>query len=162
MGNYIGSSLIASLRSSLSGSTLLSQTSAEDPRFVDPTTLPGVARAWVKFNGLHPANTQCTIFSKSSNVQGVTSQGNGDYKIGFNANTFSDVNYIVTGSVISRETRNLTSAANQFFVLDPTYKSGVKLTPTEFRIQTIYSRASASAIYEGPAFAHIVNLVIFK
>lgn len=162
MGNRIASSFVGSLRRSLSGTTVYSQTSANEPIFVDPTTLPGVARAWVVFSGLHPANQQCTIFNKSTNITGVTSQGGGDYKIGLAPNAFSNSEYLVTGSLTCRERTDLTSAANSFFVMDPSYRLGVKLLPTEFRIQTIYSTASAGALYRGPALAQKVSLLIYK
>lgn len=162
MGNRIGSLFVQNLRRSLSGTTVVSQTSANAPVFVDPTSLPGSARAWVSFNGYTPAGSQCEIFNRSTNVAGVTSQGQGDYKIGFRAGAFTNGNYLVTGSVTSSDRVNLTSAANQFFVMDTGYKPGVTLTSTEFRIQTVYSTASAGAVYRGPALAKTVNLVIFK
>ena len=162
MGNRIGALFVQSLRRSLSGTTVFSQTSANKPLFVDPTSLPGVARAWVSFNGYQPAGAQCQILNKSTNITGVTSQGFGDYKIGVAAGTFVNNNYLVTGSITSRERVDLTSAANNFFVMDTGYKAGVTLTNTEFRIQTIYSTASAGAVFSGPAYAKTVNLVIFK
>lgn len=162
MGNRIASSFVGSLRRSLSGTTVYSQTSANEPLFVDPTTLPGVARAWVVFNGLHPAEQECTVYNKSTTVTGVTSKGGGDYKIGFTSKAFTNSDYIVTGSLKCTERRNLTSAANSFFVIDPTYKLGVNLTSTEFRIQTFYSPASAGALYSGPAYADRVSLVIYQ
>lgn len=162
MGNSIGSSFIQSLRRSLSGTTVFSQTSANVPLFKEPTTLPGVARAWVSFNGYRTAGQPCEILNKSTNVVGVTSQGIGDYKIELKAGTFSNSNYIITGSISSQERVNLTSAANNFFVMETNYKPGVNLTPTDFRIQTIYSTASAGAVFKGPAYAKTVNLVIFK
>ena len=162
MGNRIGALFVQSLRRSLSGTTVFSQTSANKPLFVDPTSLPGVARAWVRFNGYHPAGQPCEILNKSTNVTGVTSQGVGDYKIGLTSGAFDNSNYLVTGSVVSRERIDLTSAANNFFIMDTGYKTGVTLTNREFRIQTIYSAASAGAVYKGPAYAKTVNLLIFK
>lgn len=162
MGNSIASSFVESLRRSLSGTTLVSKTSAEPPIFSDPTSLPGVAKAWVKFNGIQSPNTICTILNKSTNVAGVTCRGVGEYQIGFVNNTFIDTNYIIAGSVTSKERFNLLSAANNFFIMDSGYKPGVVQSNNEFRIQTIYSTASSGAPYTGPSYANTVNLLIYK
>lgn len=164
MGNSIASLFVQSLRRSLSGTTVYSQTSANPPLFTDPTTLNGVARAWVSFSGLHRSGQRCTIFNKSTTVVGVTSRGLGDYEIEFTNNAFTNNEYIVVGSVRSRETVDLLSAANHFFVMDVgTPRTPiVSLTNKNFRIQTVYTTASAGALYSGPAWAHKVNLVIYK
>lgn len=163
MGNKIASSFVQSLRQSLSGSTVFSQTSANTPLFVDPTSLPGVARAWVSFNGMAAAGTVCEILNKSSNVVAVTSRGMGDYRIGLAAGTFKNNAYLVTGVVASDSRVNLTSAANSFFVMMPGYKTpSVLLNTTQFGIQTLYNTASAGALYQGPAFARRVDLLIYK
>ena len=147
MGNSIASLFVQSLRKSLSGSTVYSQTSANPPLFTDPTTLNGVARAWVSFSGMHRSGQRCTIFSKSSTVVGVSSRGLGDYEIEFTNNAFTNNEYLVVGSVRSKETVDLLSAANHFFVMDVgTPKTPiVTLTNKNFRIQTVYATASAGS-----------------
>lgn len=162
MGNRIASAFIQSLRSSLTGTTVYSQTSADRPLFVDPTTLPGVARAWVTFSGMHQAGQRCTILSSSTNIEGVTARGVGDYRIGFRTNTFGVTGYVVTGSIVCRDRLNPVSAANSFFIMDPAFRSGVRYNTSEVAIQTYYAPASAGVLYTGPAYANIVSLAFFK
>jgi len=174
MGNELGATLIESLKNSNLNTTLLSKQS-NIPLFVDPSELPGVARAWVVFNGIVPnpvtnKNYPCEILSKSSNVIGVSSgvtttgitPNIGEYYITLNQNTFTDNNYIITGS-ITTNTQDPISAANTFFVKN----SGSDLssrnyspTLTSFKIQTFYSTfTSNSSRY---AYADKVSLLLYK
>jgi len=164
MGNNIASAFIQRLRISASGSTLVSQTSATSPLFVDPNELKGVARAYVVFDGIVPAGTVCPIVQKSSYVTGVTAQATrGDYLIGFEPGTFADRNYMVTGSVFANST-NPISAANTFFVKSSGYSQtgfistpGAQWTETSIRIQTVNASVTST-----PAYASRVSLLFYK
>jgi len=172
--NALGASFIESLRNSDLDTTLLSKQDNK-PVFIDPSTLPGVARAWVVFNGIVPnpltnKNYPCEIFNKSSNVIGVSSgvtttgitPNIGEYYISFKQGTFENNNYIVTGS-ITTNTLNPISAANTFFIKNSGSDfSSFNYAPTvtSFKLQTFYSTfTSNSSRY---AYADRVSLLIYK
>jgi len=163
MGNNIASLLVQRLRRSGTGSTLVSQTSTTPPQFLQPDELKGVARAYVVFDGIVPPNTICPIIQKSSYVTGVTSQASrGDYLIGFETGTFSDRNYMVTGTVFANSTDPI-SAANTFFVKSSGYAiagftgAGSQWTDRFIRIQTLNISLTAT-----PALASRVSLLFYK
>jgi hypothetical protein len=158
MGNRIASSFVNSLRRSLSGTTLFSQTSANPPLMVSPSDLPGVARAWVSFYGIVPRNQECPIYTKSSNVVGVSANTvAGDYTIEFRPNTFTNVNYMINGSV-EADTLIPVSAANTFFVKG-SGAGGISQQLTRVRIQTVNTSLSTGHI---PAFGRRVNLFVYR
>jgi hypothetical protein len=154
MGNSIGSMLVQSLRSSTLSSTLVSQTSAYPPSFVNIDELPGVARAYVAFEGIVSNNTVCRIINKSSNITTVSSIGMGDYLIGFKTNTFSNSGYLIAGSVGNT---NLTpiSSADAFY---PIYYGSPTCTSSRARIKTINNVTLSGS----PAYAGRVNLLFYK
>jgi len=154
MGNSIGSMLVQSLRSSALSSTMVSQTSANPPSFISPEDLPGVAKAYVVFEGIAANNTLCRILNKSSNISAVTSIGVGDYLVGFNTNTFANSGYLISGSV---GVTNLVpiSSADSFY---PVYYSANGTTAKIARIKTI-NNASLSG---RSAYAGRVNLLFYK
>lgn len=174
MGNELGATLIESLKNSNLNTTLLSK-QANIPLFVDPTELPGVARAWVVFDGITPnpvtnRNYPCTVLKSSSNVVGVSSgvalpginPHVGEYYIALKQDTFTDLNYIVTGSITSNST-NPISAANSFFVKDLGSDFSVanySPTLTSFKIQTMYTTFNANS--SRYAYASRVSLVLYK
>jgi hypothetical protein len=162
MGNNIASMLVESLRNSNNNTSLISKTKTFPPEFTLPENIPGVAKAWVSFNGYTPINEQCEIFN-SSNVQTVSCNGLGQYDIVFKQNTFSNDFYIITGSVYSNS-RIPISAANTFYVKC----SGNDITSyipnkNSLRIQTLFiPTVSGTALTTGPAHAFRVNLLFYK
>jgi hypothetical protein len=166
MGNNIASTFIQRIRNSALGTTLVSQTTAAPPLFLDPTLVPGAARAWVSFDGMVLPNTDCPIITKSSLVESVCSRPTvGEYEITFAAGAFTDNKYLVTGSVFSDRVSPV-SAANTFFIKGGGYVAvgfvGAGMEPNlrKFRIQTLNTiNVTTSAI---PALASRVNLVIYK
>lgn len=163
MGNNVASMLIESFRKSSQNTTLVSNTSATLPSFTLPEDLPGVAKAWVNFDGQVLVNEQCVIYNKSTNIHTVSCSNIGEYNVVFKPNTFTNGNYLITGSVATN-TRFPISAANNFYVKSsgtgvnsgPPSKNGVK-------IQTLYVPVvSGSADTTGPAFAHRVHLMFYK
>lgn len=158
MGNRIASSFVNSLRRSLSGTTLLSQTSANAPLMVSPSDIPGVARAWVSFYGIVPRNEECPVYTKSSNVRGVSANNAiGDYTIEFAPNTFTNVNYMVNGSV-ETDTLIPVSAANTFFIKG-SGAGGTSQQLTRLRIQTVNTSLSTGHL---PALGRRVNVFIYR
>lgn len=166
MGNRIASSFVQRLRRSSQGTTLVSQTSANPPLFLDPDEIPGIVRAFVVFDGFASANTACTIIKKSTNVVGVTSRDTatrGDYEIEFQPNTFSNRDYTVVGSVYADSTQSI-SAANTFFVKGSGYSisnfvvaQGIQQSETRINIQTV--NLGLTGI---PAFAKRVSLLFYR
>lgn len=58
-----------------------------------PISIPGVAKAWVDFNG------RGTVAIRDSfNVSSITDNGTGDYTVNY-SNNMSDTNYCVSGTV---------------------------------------------------------------
>ena len=172
--NALGASFIESLRNSDLDTTLLSKQDNK-PVFIDPSTLPGVAKAWVVFRGIVPnpvtnKNYPCEILNKSSNVIGVSSgvttpgvtPNIGEYYITLENGTFTNNNYIITGSITTNSLDPL-SAANTFFVKNSgSDLSSRNYSPTlsSFKIQTFYSTfTSNSSRY---AYADRVSLLIYK
>lgn len=164
MSNAIGSQFVNSLRRSLSGTTLFSQTSSNRPLMVDPTDIPGVARAWVSFRGIQtPNNRACDIINRSTNILAVsTTPGSnlrGDYTIDIAPGTFSNNTYTVVGTVEVNSTDPL-SAANSFFVKSSGAPlGGLVPTTTRLRIQAINTSLSSNNWH---AFAHKINLIFYK
>lgn len=70
--------------------------------------LPGVARAWVSFNG-----TGTVAIRASLNVSSITDNGTGDYTVNFTT-ALADANYCVCGTTNSSV--NFTHATNQSVV----------------------------------------------
>jgi hypothetical protein len=162
MGNNIASMLVESLRGSSNNTTLVSKTKNIPPEFVLPENIPGVAKAWVSFNGYTAFNEQCEIFN-SSNVATVSCNGLGQYDVVFKQNTFFNDFYIVTGSVYSNS-RIPISAANTFFVKN-TGADITSFTPNKngLRIQTLFvPPISGTTLTSGPAHAFRVNLLFHK
>lgn len=158
MGNKVASELVSALRLSTLGTTLCSRTSDRSPAMVDIGSFPGVAKAFVVFNGAdNVSRNQPVSILRSYNISSVVFIGTGQYKIIFN-NNFQRYNlgtqYIVTGSVQSANT-NLT-AANAFYVQDDT-DSNVAYSLSSFRIFTINTTVSAVTATN----ARLVNLTIF-
>lgn len=156
--------MVNSLRRSLSGTTLFSQTSTGVPLMVDPTDLPGVAKAFVSFLGFQIPNAPgrlCDIIKKSTNVLAVSTTPNstarGDYTISFAPGTFPNRDYMVVGSV---ETDSLDpiSAANTFYV-KASGASGRTQSPNFLTIQTINTTLTSD---RGFAYARRINLIIYK
>lgn len=164
MSNAIGSQFINSLRRSVSGTTLYSQTSTNPPLLVDPTNLPGVAKAWVSFKGFtSPNNKACEIVNKSTNVITVSttpsSNLRGDYTIDIAPGTFSNNSYMVVGSVEVNSVDPI-SAANTFFVKSTGAPlGGSNQTTTRIRIQAINTALSSNNWY---AYASRINLIFYK
>lgn len=174
MGNELGATFIEGLKNSEIDTTLLSK-KANIPEFVFPSDLPGVARAWVVFNGIVPDPVTnkfypCEILNKSSNVVGVSSgvtpngitPNIGEYYIALKNGTFENTNYIVTGS-ITTNTLNPISAANTFFIKGSgSDLSSQNYTPTvtSFKIQTYYS--TFNGLSSRYAFANKVSLIMYK
>lgn len=156
MGNNIASSFVTSLRRSVSGTTLFSQSSANLPLFLDTLDIPGIPKAWVSFNGMkHAYNSSCSIYNKSVTVAGVSANLNtGEYTIDFIDGAFTNANYIVTGSVESNNSDPV-SAATTFFIKG-SGAGGTTQTTKRLRIQTVNSQSNINA------FANRVNLVIYK
>lgn len=158
MGNTIASFLVQSLRQSLSGTTVVSQTSAFPPLFLPPTDLPGVAKAWVTFDGIVPPNTVCPILNKSSNITTVSSNGIGDYIVGFSTGTFANSGYVVSGSVHQLNLEPL-SSANGFVVRSIASLSNLN----RLRILTYNSAISGNGVTTSQAaYAGRINLLIHK
>lgn len=171
MGNKIAASLIQRLRSSASGTLLVSKTSAFPPDFTK--NIFGLGIAGVCFDGLKRApggtgvSVPCTILEKT-NIAGVSATSNiGEYIIQFEPNvlTTPEINYSVTGSIgVNQTTSFPQSAANSFFIKRA--GSGLGVTDPNkdrFFIQTYYSPLNNTTILSaGPAFASRVNLVIYK
>jgi hypothetical protein len=158
MGNTIGSFLIQSLRQSLSGTTIVSQTSTTPPVFVQPTDLPGSAKAWVSFDGIVPPNTVCNILNKSANITTVSANGLGDYIVGFTTGTFANSGYVVGGSVHQLNLEPL-SSANGFIVRSIASLSNLN----RLRILTYNSAISSNGfVTTQAAYAGRVNLIIYK
>ena len=157
MGNRIASSFVSSLRRSLSGQTVVSRTSANPPAFVDPLDLPGVARAYVCFDGCAQPGAPCGIYNKSTTIQGVSANDVGDYTIEFMPNVFTNKNYIVTGSVEVDSTIPV-NAANTFFVKGSGV-SGLVPTTRKLRIQTINTSLTGGF---RPAYARKVHVLVYK
>lgn len=158
MGNRVASSFVNSLRRSLSGTTLFSQTSSNPPLMVDPSELPGVARAWVSFYGIVPAGQECPTYTRSNNIRGVSANSTiGDYTIEFAPNTFTSTNYMVNGSV---ETDSLipVSAANTFFIKG-SGAGGISQQLTRLRVQTVNTSLSTG---HKLAYGRRVNLFFYK
>lgn len=158
MGNLIASTLIQSLRQSLSGTTVVSRTSAFPPQFVFSDELPGVAKAWVSFDGIVPVNTVCPILNKSNNITTVSSVGVGDYIVGFKTGTFANSGYVVSGSVHQLNLQPL-SSANGFIVRSITSLSNLN----RLRILTYNTAISGNGqVTSQAAYAGRVNLLIYK
>jgi hypothetical protein len=179
MGNELGATLIERLKNSELDTTLLSKQD-NPPVFIDPTELPGVARAWVVFKGIvpnpSPKNFPCQILKKSSNVIGVSSGVQptaitptvGEYYIALAPGTFTDIDYLVSGSITPNTNTSVTpsnaiSAANTFFLKN----SGTDLTSfnyaptlTSFKIQTFYS--TFNTVSSRYAYADKVSLILYK
>jgi hypothetical protein len=164
MSNFIGASLIESMRRSGDTTTLVSKTCAFPPLFVKIEDLPGVAKAWVVFNGITSPGGTCQIFNKSTNVSSVSCSGIGLYTIVLAPSTFFDGNYIVNGSILFNSNISPVSAANTFFVAGSASHGGAfNPRPGAFRIQTLYVPViSGSGFTSGPAFANRVSLLMFK
>lgn len=158
MGNDIAALFVNRLRRSLTDQTLVSRTSTTPPEFLYSYDLPGVARAWVSFNGYVQSNRPCPIYNKSSTVQGVSTNSNiGEYTIEFATSAFANSNYLVTGSV---ESNSLIpqSAANTFFIKG-SGALGISQTTRNVRIQTINTSLSIGHI---PAYANRINILVYK
>lgn len=166
MGNNIASMLIESLRNSSNDTTLISKTKNNPPEFVFPEDIPGIAKAWVSFGGYVPINESCPIYN-SSNVQTVSCNGVGQYDIVFSPNTFTNGDYIVTGSVTSNSRVNL-SGGNTFFIKSSgaspfTDTTAIVPNKDSIRIQTLYVNVvSGNTSTSGPAYANRVNLMFYK
>jgi len=164
MGNNVASMLIESFRRSRTDTTLVSKTSATPPQFTPFQDIPGVARAWVMFEGQLDYNitNECSILN-STNVEAVTSKEIGEYDIRFTDKTITNGNYIITGSVTSN-TRDPVSAANTFFVKSSGHGFG-SFPPNNHtvRIQTLYVPISTgTGESTRPAFANRVQLMFYK
>lgn len=164
MGNYLGSSLIQSLRNSANNTLLLSKTSAFPPVFT--TDIPGTVRASVTFNGFNEGAGLCSIVN-STNVLHVSSTNIlGEYVIVLAPGAFAEPKkYTIEGSISCSSTIPL-SAANGFFIKDTGYTNVVSPpTPSKDRvyIQTYYSPMSQSYILSaGPSQAYRVSLNFYK
>lgn len=164
MGNNVASMLIESFRKSKTDTTLVSKTSSTPPVFSPFQDIPGVARAWVMFEGQldFSVSNECRILN-STNVEAVTSKAVGEYDVRFVDKTFTNGNYIITGSVTSNTT-NPISAANTFYVKSS--GSGLGSFPPSthtVRIQTLYVPISTgTGESTRPAFANRVQLMFYK
>lgn len=163
MGNNVASMLIESFRRSKQDTTLVSNTSSNPPSFLLPEDIPGIAKAWVLFDGQVIVGEQCTMFNKSTNIHTVSCSNIGEYRVVFKPNSFTDGNYVITGSVASN-TRFPISAANTFYIKSS--ETGVGSAPPSrngVSIQTLYVPfVSGSADTTGPSFAHRVHLLFYK
>ncbi len=140
MGNRIVSEFAEQLRLSTLGSTLCSRTASLHPTFPQIGQFPGVARAFVLFDGTKNPNnidTPCLI-RKSFNVQQVVYKGQGRYVIQFSNNVFSDINYLTTGSIL----RNSLTGAEFFNVIN-TRLGGEVPTLTSVYIGTFTTNITA-------------------
>lgn len=165
MGNDVGSQLIETYRRSKNDTTLVSKTSANLPVFTPFQDIPGVARAWVMFEGQidFQLTNECNILN-SLNVTSVSSTRVGEYDIRFANNAFTNGNYIITGSVTSNSTIPM-SAANTFYVKSSGHGAG-SFPPNRnsVRIQTLHIPASSNAPGQStlPAQANRVQLMFYK
>lgn len=108
MGNQIVAEFAEALKNSTYNTTLCSNGNDKKPGMVDIKNFPGVAKAWVVFDGTQiPIDQRCFIHS-SNNIHSVTYKGTGIYTIVFsNSSTFTSENYCVNGSI---QSTNLTGA----------------------------------------------------
>lgn len=102
MGNQIIAEFAEALKNSTYNTTLCSNGPDKKPGMVDIKNFPGVARAWVVFDGTQvPLDERCTIHS-SENIHSVTYKGTGIYTIVFSTSSiFTSDYYIVNGSILS-------------------------------------------------------------
>lgn len=164
MGNNVASILIESFRKSRDQTTLVSNTSSTPPSFTPFQDIPGVARAWVNFDGqLNYNDTAFCNILNSLNVLSVSSKSVGEYDIRFANNTFTNGNYLITGSVTSN-TRNPISAANTFYIKSS--GTGIGSFPPNnhtVRIQTLYLPISSGTGESSmPSAANRVHLLFYK
>lgn len=144
MGNRVASELVSSLRLSTLGTTLSSRSGERAPAMVDISSFPGVAKAFVKFNGdvNVSVNAPVTIL-RSYNISSVIYLGRGQYKVIF-SNDFLNynlgVNYIVTGAV--QTNTGFLTAANSFY-LQNDEDFNLAITLSSFRIFTVNTTVSA-------------------
>jgi hypothetical protein len=125
---------------------------------VDPSELPGVARAWVSFYGLVPRNEECPTYVKSTNIRGVSANtAIGDYTIEIVPDTFYNTDYMITGS-IEADSLIPASAANTFYIKG-SGAGGTSQQLTKARIQTINTSLSSGHI---PAYGRRIKLFFYR
>lgn len=108
MGNQIVAEFAEALKNSTYNTTLCSNGSDKKPGLVDIKNFPGVAKAWVVFDGTQiPIDERCFIHA-SKNIHSVTFKGTGIYTIVFsNSSVFTTNFYAINGSI---QSVNLTGA----------------------------------------------------
>lgn len=111
MGNQIIAEFAEALRLSTANTTLCSRSVARRPEFVDIRNFPGVARAWVVFEGRAGLAENPLVVLKSYNVRNVTYRGTGSYTVVFSTSSIFTDNYITEGSVMS----NTVTGAQNFY-----------------------------------------------
>jgi hypothetical protein len=165
MGNRIASSLIQALRNSGEDTLLVSKTSSFPPIFINE--YPGIAKAWVVFDGMRIGPGLCEILDSTNVLQVSSTSRRGEYIIVLDpAAKFDSLSlYRIEGSVHANSKHPL-SGATGFFVKDTGYETPTT-PPTpdrnRFYIQTYYSPMSiTNAFSGGPSLAYRVSLNIYK
>jgi hypothetical protein len=140
MGNRIAADLVDAIRNSTLGTTLCSRSETMPPEFVDIRQFPGVAKALVYFLGdkTKIVGAPC-IIERSYNIDSVTYQGLGRYKITFKTGTFKDNRYVISGSTI-QNISNL-SAANMFYTVSNP-DNAMHVTLSSFVLTTLHTSTS--------------------
>lgn len=144
MGNRIASDLIDALRNSTLGTTLCSRSETKVPEFVEISKFPGVAKAFVVFDGdtTKVPNTPLPI-RRAYNITSVLYLGLGKYKVIFKSGTFSDSNYVISGSL--QPNIYSLSAANMFYVVnDPTANDSRTTSFSSCVVYTLHTSTSGT------------------
>lgn len=157
MSNRIVSEFAEQLRNSSFSQTLCTQTGSIKPLMVNFEQIPGVARAFVTFEGWKRPVGFTSIIRRSHNISRIVYLGTGKYLIEFPANTFQSTNYIPNGS-LSRT--SLTGADSFNFVFQNAGGSPPALTSiTVQTFTTVITAISSEDIV--PRDCDLGNFVFF-